>query len=75
MTLARDGAGWRIRGAGHERARLAYATLVDDSVVFTLDLEEREMYGTKNNDPDNRDCRGVYQPDSARDGAVDYGLA
>ena len=36
MSVVRDGYGWRIEGAGHERARLAFATRVDETLVFTL---------------------------------------
>ena len=35
MSVVRDGSGWRIEGTGKERARLAFATLVDDTLAFT----------------------------------------
>jgi hypothetical protein len=37
MSLAPHGDSWRIEGPGSERARLAYATLEGDHVVYTLD--------------------------------------
>ena len=36
MSLVGEGDAWRIEGPGHERARVAYATLEDDRVVYTL---------------------------------------
>jgi len=33
----RDGSGWRIEGVGKERASLAFATLVDDTLAFTFE--------------------------------------
>jgi hypothetical protein len=37
MTLVLDGGSWRIEGPGSERARVAYATIEDDHLVYTLD--------------------------------------
>lgn len=37
MTLVPHGGSWRIEGPDSQRARLAYATLQDDRVVYTLD--------------------------------------
>lgn len=37
MTLARSGTAWRVEGAGSERARVAYAELDGDSVVYSFD--------------------------------------
>ncbi len=37
MTVVRDGGRWRVEGPGKERARLAFATLVDDTLTFTID--------------------------------------
>jgi hypothetical protein len=37
MRVVRNGAEWRIEGAGSDRARLAFATRVDDRLVFTFD--------------------------------------
>lgn len=37
MRIVRDGHRWRIEGRGKERARLAFASLVDDAVTFTLE--------------------------------------
>ena len=37
MRVVRDGSAWPIEGPGHERARLAMATCVDNRLVFTLD--------------------------------------
>ena len=36
MTLAREGETWRVTGPDAERAQVAYATLVDDRIVYTL---------------------------------------
>jgi hypothetical protein len=37
MTVVREGGRWRIEGPDSERARLAFATLVDDTLAFTFD--------------------------------------
>ena len=37
MTLVPEGASWRIEGAGSERARVAYAHLDGNRVVYTVD--------------------------------------
>jgi hypothetical protein len=37
MRIVRAGAGWRIEGAGKERARLAFANLIDDELVFSFE--------------------------------------
>jgi hypothetical protein len=37
MKLVRDGNQWRIEGEGRERARLAYGSLVDHKLVFTIE--------------------------------------
>jgi hypothetical protein len=37
MTVVAHGAGWRIEGNGSERARLAFASLDRDRVVFTIE--------------------------------------
>jgi hypothetical protein len=37
MTLVRDGGGWRIEGAGKERARIAYAELAGGSLIYSLE--------------------------------------
>jgi hypothetical protein len=37
MSVVRDGTGWRIEGPGKERARIAFATSVDDGLAFTFD--------------------------------------
>jgi hypothetical protein len=37
MSVVRDGRGWRIEGAGNERARLGFATRVDETLVLTLE--------------------------------------
>jgi hypothetical protein len=37
MRLVRDGDGWRIEGKGSERARVAYAQLDGDEVVYRLE--------------------------------------
>ena len=36
MELVSDGDGWRIEGAGSERARVAYASEEDGNLVFTM---------------------------------------
>jgi hypothetical protein len=38
MTLSRSGTAWRVDGAGSERARVAYAELDGDRVVYSFDL-------------------------------------
>jgi hypothetical protein len=37
MTLVSDGAQWRIEGPGKERARIAYAELDGDDLVYTVE--------------------------------------
>jgi hypothetical protein len=37
MTLVPDGSCWRVEGQGSDRARVAYATLEDDRLVYTCD--------------------------------------
>jgi hypothetical protein len=37
MTLVPSGDGWRIEGPGSERARVAFATLENDRLVYQLD--------------------------------------
>jgi hypothetical protein len=37
MTVSKVGSSWRVVGAGSERARVAYATLDGDRVVYSLD--------------------------------------
>ena len=42
MTIVRDGNGWRIEGPDAHRARVAYASVVDNSVVYSVsDSAER----------------------------------
>jgi hypothetical protein len=36
MSLVKEGGSWRIEGKGSERARIAYAVLVDDRVVYEI---------------------------------------
>ncbi|HTV00769.1 MAG TPA: hypothetical protein VMF13_09540 [Luteitalea sp.] len=36
MTLVREGAGWRVKGPGSERARVAWARLDDSRVVYDI---------------------------------------
>jgi hypothetical protein len=74
MRIVHDGAGWAIRGAGSERARLAFATLAGDTVVYSFDpgkepqrtREKRERHVPKTHDPDNRGRRGLLQHGGAR---------
>ena len=40
MKVVGDGSHWRIEGAGRERGRLAFATLVGDDLVFTIEGQE-----------------------------------
>jgi hypothetical protein len=45
MTLVHDGARWRIEGPDSDRARLAYATLADDSLTLEIvDPEPASRY-------------------------------
>jgi hypothetical protein len=37
MTLRPSGDGWRIEGPDSDRARVAYATLVDDRLVYSIE--------------------------------------
>jgi hypothetical protein len=37
LSVVRDGTGWRVEGPNKERARVAYATLVGDTLVFSFD--------------------------------------
>jgi hypothetical protein len=37
MSVVRDGCSWRIEGPGNERARLAFATRVGDTLDFTFE--------------------------------------
>jgi hypothetical protein len=37
MTLVQQGDGWRIQGPGSDRARVAYAELAGDAVVYSLE--------------------------------------
>lgn len=39
MRLVEDGEGWRLEGAGKERARIAYASQKDGKLVLTLQAE------------------------------------
>jgi len=36
MELVREGANWRVEGPGKQRARIAYATLEDDCLVYDV---------------------------------------
>jgi hypothetical protein len=45
MKLVPDGASWRIKGPGCERARVAYARLDGDRVVYELDRNHRRDGG------------------------------
>jgi hypothetical protein len=37
MRVVRAGRGWRIEGAGRERASVAFATRVGDTLAFTFE--------------------------------------
>jgi hypothetical protein len=37
MTLVQDGGRWRVEGTGSDRAKVAYATLQDGRLVYTLE--------------------------------------
>lgn len=39
MTLTAVGSSWRVEGSGSERARVAYAALAGDQVVYSLDAK------------------------------------
>jgi len=41
MELVRDELGWAIRGPGSERARIAYATIMEGNLVYESLSEER----------------------------------
>jgi hypothetical protein len=41
MQLVADNAGWRIKGPGSGRARLAYARLDGDRLVYEIDAPQR----------------------------------
>ena len=47
MTLVRHGPGWRIEGLGKERARIAYAELDGDELVYSVEStsQSRESSG------------------------------
>ena len=40
MSVVPEGNGWRIEGKGKERARLAFATLVDGKLEFTIEGQD-----------------------------------
>jgi len=40
MQVVGDGSRWRIEGIGHERARLAFATLVGEHLGFTIEEKD-----------------------------------
>jgi hypothetical protein len=46
MRLVRTDSGWRIEGCGAERARVAYAVLQGDRVVYEVDADEPRRTGT-----------------------------
>lgn len=46
MTLVRDGGRWRIEGPGKERARIAYAELDGDELVYTIEPASLNHDGT-----------------------------
>jgi hypothetical protein len=37
MSLRRENGNWVVRGEGSERARIAYARIVNDRLVYTVD--------------------------------------
>ncbi len=41
MTVVWDGDTWRIEGEGSERARLAFGTLVEDRLAFTIEKQKQ----------------------------------
>src|SRR5437667_326864 len=45
MTLHREGRGWRIEGAGKERARVAYAELHGDKLTYTVEPDSLNLGG------------------------------
>ena len=45
MTLVPSGDGWRIEGPDSHRARVAYATLENDRLVYRLDGLGEELVG------------------------------
>ena len=46
MTLVQDGGRWRIEGPGKERARIAYAELDGDELVYTVEPSSPSHGGT-----------------------------
>src|SRR5262249_18838106 len=46
MKLVAQGDGWRIEGAGSERARIAYATVVDGRLSYSLAPPGGNGFGT-----------------------------
>ena len=37
LTLVNEGGSWRIEGDGHQRARIAYATIVKEKITYEYD--------------------------------------
>jgi hypothetical protein len=44
LSLVREGDSWKIGGEGHERARIAYATIINGKLVYEFDrtLEDQK---------------------------------
>jgi hypothetical protein len=42
LKLVNVGGSWRIEGEGHERARIAYATIVNNALVYEIDPPARK---------------------------------
>jgi hypothetical protein len=45
MKLVPDGSSWRVTGPGSERARIAYARLEGERVVYEIDRSDRRDGG------------------------------
>ena len=43
MSLVQDGESWKIKGEGKERARVAYAHLIDGRLVYSFDRTSAEL--------------------------------
>jgi hypothetical protein len=67
LTLVTDGVGWRIEGEGQERARIAYAHLVDGHLKYSFEpsLMPRAHTETNARDVHSKGTRGLqHQSDS-----------
>src|ERR1700686_1873381 len=63
MKLVSDGPGWRIEGAGKDRARVAYAHLVDGQLKYSFDsaLLPRSQVETNARDVHSKGISGLQR--------------